>query len=71
VNIPIRFDGHAHRIPGLTVEEKLFVPDLSEFGSGPIASHESCAMGCHGGTSLLPQLTDPDRDVGHRVFSAS
>ena len=63
MNIPFRFVDYAHRIPGLTVEKKLFVPDVSEFGFGPIGSHERCAMGCEGGASLPPQLMDPDRDV--------
>ena len=55
--------GYAHRILRLMVEEKLFVPDLSEFGFGLIRSHERCAMGNEGGASLPPQLMDPDRDV--------
>jgi len=41
-----------HCVPGLPVKEKLFVPDLSEFGSCPVASHKGCAMSCQEGKSL-------------------
>jgi len=63
VIVPFRFVGHVHRIPGLSVEEKLVVPDLSELGVGSVASHSRCTVGCQGEESLLSQLMNPDRDV--------